>query len=239
MHRSQKLDTHSRIAVPERYWKAGVRRYGFHGLSCESILHKLSDAVPPRLSLAHLGSGCSITAVANGRSVDTSMGLTPTGGIVMATRPGDLDPGIFPHMLRTTNVGPDELEHLLDRQSGMLGLSAFSGDMRQLRETTDNPRAQLAIEVFCRSAKKTIAGFISILGGLDLLVFTAGIGEHDAATRAEICKGLEPFNVAIDPTANRENRPVISASASGSVIRVIETDEDAQIARHTNRLFRS
>lgn len=124
--------------------------------------------------LAHLGSGASITAILNGRSVDTSMGLTPTGGIVMATRTGDLDPGILPHIMRTASVGADEVERLLDRESGLLGISGLTGDMRQLRQAADNARALLAIEMFGRSAKKAIGSFVAILCGLDLLVFTGG-----------------------------------------------------------------
>lgn len=229
----------ARFALPERFWAAGVRRYGFHGLSCESILHTLGDRMPPRIIVAHLGSGSSITAIARGHSVDTSMGLTPTGGIVMATRTGDLDPGIFPHIMRTANLGADQLEHLLDRESGLLALSCFSADMRELRQAAGNPRAQLAIEVFSRSARKVIGSFVAILGGFDLLVFTGGIGEHDAATRAQICDGLEPLGVALDPAANLESRPVISKPESPAQVRVIQTNEDAQIARHTARLFQS
>lgn len=229
----------ARFALPEKFWAAGVRRYGFHGLSCESILHTLGNAVPSRMILAHLGSGSSITAIANGRSVDTSMGLTPTGGIVMATRTGDLDPGIFPHIMRTTSASADQLEHLLDRESGLLALSGFSADMRELRQAAGNPRAQLAIEIFCRSARKAIGSFIAILGGLDLLVFAGGIGEHDPATRAQICEGLEPLGVALDPTANSENRATISKSETPAQARVIQTNEDAQIARHVVRLFQS
>lgn len=229
----------ARFALPEKFWAAGVRRYGFHGLSCESILHTLGDAVPPRMILAHLGSGSSITAIAHGRSVDTSMGLTPTGGIVMATRTGDLDPGIFPHVMRTAHLGPDELETLLDRESGLLALSGFTGDMRELQQASSNPRARLAIEIFSRSARKVIGSFIAILGGLDLLVFTGGIGEHDAPARAQICDGLEALGVALDTSANSENRAVISKSESQGQVRVIQTNEDAQIARHTARLFQS
>jgi acetate kinase len=226
----------SRFALPENFWQAGVRRYGFHGLSCESILHALGSPGPPRMILAHLGSGASITAILNGCSADTTMGLTPTGGIVMATRTGDLDPGVFLHLLRTTRLSPDRLEQLLDRQSGLLALSGFTGDMKRLHQASADPRARLAVEVFSRSARKGIGGLIAILGGLDLLVFTGGIGEHDALVRASICRGLEPFGIALDPAANEQNRETISASASVRV-RVLKTNENAQIARHAYRLL--
>ncbi len=170
----------ARFPLPERFWKAGVRRYGFHGLSCESVLHALGAELGRRTIIAHLGNGASITAVADGVSVDTTMGLTPTGGIVMGTRCGDLDPGVLLHILRTSGCGVDELEKLLNKESGLLGVSGLSSDMRRLHEAGDNPQAKLAIDMFSRSAKKAIASFMGILEGLDLLVFTGGIGEHDA-----------------------------------------------------------
>jgi len=227
----------SHFALPQKFWDAGVRRYGFHGLSCESILQTLGADVPPRMIMAHLGSGASITAIANGASVDTTMGLTPTGGIVMATRTGDLDPGVFLHILRTTGSTAEDLEKLLDKESGLLGLSGISGGMRQLHETHENPAAQLAIEVFCRSAKKAIGGFIAILGGLDLLVFTGGIGEHDSAVRERICSGLEPLGITLDLQKNQSGTQTISADSSRARVYVLESQEDVQIARHTCRLL--
>jgi acetate kinase len=274
----------ARFALPEKFWDAGVRRYGFHGLSCESILHALGESIPPRLVIAHLGNGASITAVSRGASIDTTMGLTPTGGIIMGTRPGDLDPGVVVHILhrardtgaRTDNLkslpgaskavvasgqastkftstgknqksadpGSDEsgrlseLGTLLDKESGLLGISGLASDMRRLRDAAPhNPRARLATEMFARTAKKAIAGYVAILGGLDLLVFTGGIGEHDSAARAEICDGLQSFGVHLDPEANRRSSPEIAASQSAVRIRILPSDEESQIARHVSRLL--
>jgi acetate kinase len=227
----------ARFALPQKFWDAGIRRYGFHGLSCESILYKLGNAVPPRLIIAHLGSGASITAIAGGASVDTTMGLTPTGGIVMSTRSGDLDPGVLLHIIRTHGVEPDNLEKLLDTESGLLGISGISGDMRQLHQLPANRGAAQAIEIFCRTAKKSLGAFIAILGGLDLLVFTGGIGEHDAIARAQICSGLEPLGITLNPQKNQDGLQTISASESRVRVCVMQTDEDEQIARHTYRLL--
>jgi acetate kinase len=229
----------SRFALPDRFWGAGVRRYGFHGLSCESILHKLGADVPPRVIIAHLGSGASITAIADGKSVDTTMGLTPTGGIVMGTRTGDLDPGVLLYILRNTETKVDGLETLLDKESGLRGISGFSSDMRDLDQAaSNNPRARMAIDIFCRTAKKAIGAFIAILGGLELLVFSGGIGEHDAAARAQICSGLDALGISLDAEANQKNLRQISSAASPVKVNVIVSDEDTQIARHTYRLFR-
>src|SRR5580704_5619502 len=227
----------SRFALPKKFWDSGVHRYGFHGLSCESILHSLGTNAPPRIIIAHLGSGASITAVADGASIDTTMGLTPTGGIVMATRTGDLDPGVLLYILRTSGSSAEDIERLLDKQSGLLGISGLSSDMRQLHQAADNPDAQMAVEIFCRSAKKAIGGFTAILGGLDLLVFTGGIGEHDALVRGQICSGLEPFGIILDLQKNKESLEVISGGSSQARVCVLESQEDLQIARHTNRLL--
>lgn len=231
----------ARFPLPENFWQSGIRRYGFHGLSCESILHALAGTIPPRLVIAHLGNGASITAVRDGRSIDTSMGLTPTGGIVMGTRPGDLDPGLLLHILQTHKDDSTqrifELAKLLDKQSGLLGISGLTSDMRQLREAAaKNPRACLAIEMFTRAAKKSIAAYAALLNGVDLLVFTGGIGEHDAATRTEICQGLQCFGLAIDPEANRRNATSIAAARSTVSVNVLPSDEESQIARHVARL---
>ncbi len=233
----------ARFPLPENVWQGGIRRYGFHGISYESILHALGKNIPPRLIIAHLGNGASITAVANGHSVDTSMGLTPTGGIIMGTRPGDLDPGLLVHILQSHKDDATqrvfELSKLLDKQSGLLGISGLSSDMRQLREAAaTNLSAKLAIEMFTRSAKKAIAGYIAILGGLELLVFTGGIGEHDAAARAEICDGLQSFGLVLDPKSNRESAKQIGARESRVQVNVVPSDEEAQIARHVRRLLR-
>jgi acetate kinase len=182
--------------------------------------------------VAHLGNGASVTAIVEGSSVDTTMGLTPTGGIVMGTRPGDLDPGVLLHILRGNGINVERLERLLDKESGLLGISGTSQDMRSLHEATrENPRARLAIEMFARSAKKAIGSYVAVLGGLDLLVFTGGIGEHDAAVREKICEGMECFGVRLDREANQENAGTISSGDSAARVRVLTSDEEAQIAR--------
>jgi acetate kinase len=228
----------SRFALPERFWKEGVRRYGFHGLSCESVLYALGVEALPRMIVAHLGSGASITAIANGASVDTTMGLTPTGGIVMGSRTGDLDPGVLLFILRTAGSKVQDLERLLDKESGLAGISGISGDMRDLHQAAGNPRARMAVEIFCRSAKKAIGAFTAVLGGLDLLVFTGGIGEHDAAVREQICGGLDSLGIALDSEANQKHSRQIHSAASRVKVNVIVSDEDGQIARHTYRLFK-
>ena len=227
----------ARFALPEAFWEGGVRRYGFHGLSCESILHRLGGSVPRNLIVAHLGSGASLTAIANGKSVDTTMGLTPTGGIVMATRTGDLDPGVILHILRKgSNWTTDSLETLVDQVSGLRGLSGRTGGMRELRKHANDPRARMAMEIFCRSAKKAVGSLVAILGGIDLLVFAGGIGENDAESRTQICDGLGVLGIELDADANRNGGPTVSAKNSKAEVRVIPSDEDGQIARITAQL---
>lgn len=228
----------SRFALPGDLWDAGVRRYGFHGLSCESILHDLGRDVPEKIIIAHLGNGASVTAVSSGVSVDNTMGLTPTGGIVMGTRPGDLDPGVFLYMLRATELDAKAMEAMLDRKSGLLGISGISSDMRQLHVSND-PRAKLAVEIFCRSVKKAIGSFMALLGGLDLLVFAGGIGERDPVVREGICSGLEALGIHLDALKNSENPPIISSESSRAIVRVQHSDEEIQIARRTARLLKS
>ncbi len=190
----------------------GIRRYGFHGLSCESIVRQLQPALPARLVIAHLGNGASITAVRDGRSIDTSMGLTPTGGVVMGTRSGDLDPGLLVYLMRETQLDADGLDDLVNRRSGLLGVSGVGSDMRQLRAANTNADATLAIEMFCRSVCKQVAAMAVSLGGIDALVFTGGIGENDALARDTIVRGL--------------------AWMGGFEVHVLPSQEDAQIARH-------
>jgi acetate kinase len=227
----------ARLPIPEKFWDAGVRKYGFHGLSCESIVHAIGPEMPARLIVAHLGNGASVTAIANGHSVDTSMGLTPTGGIVMGTRPGDLDPGVLLHILNTKLADADRLAKLLNKQSGLLGISGLSSDMRTLHEAAGgNARARLATEMFARSAKKTIGSYVAVLGGLDLLVFTGGIGEHDAEVRGKICQGMECFGVRVDREANERSAGTISTADSGVRVRVVTSDEETQMARIVFRL---
>ncbi len=216
---------------------AGIERYGFHGLSCESIVWQLSPDLPARMIIAHLGSGASITAVRDGHSIDTSMGLTPTGGIVMATRSGDLDPGILIYLLREKGFDAARLEDLIDHQSGMLGISGLSSDLRELHKAElSNPDARLAIAMFCLSVAKEIAGMIVALDGVDAIVFTGGIGEHDAAVRAMICRHLEWAGVRLDKGRNEAATDRIDRSDSRCRIRVLPSREDEQIAWHARKL---
>ncbi|SNT30011.1 acetate kinase [Granulicella rosea] len=207
------------LALPLELWAHGVRRYGFHGLSYESIVHKLGDAVPKRLIVAHLGNGCSVCAMTEGKSVDTSMGFTPTGGVVMATRTGDIDPGVLLYLMRTEKLEAEALEVLLNKQSGLLALSGAGSDVRDIEKVADggDARAAMALEVFYRTIAKTIAGYVSVLGGLDGLVFTGGIGEHSERTRRAICERLGFLNVGD--------------------IRALPAEEELQIARHCRRLL--
>ena len=222
------------LALPKELQSEGVQRYGFHGLSYESIVHQLADDLPRRLVVAHLGNGASVTAIDRGRSVDTTMGMTPTGGVIMGTRSGDLDPGVLLYLLRTKNRDVDTLEGLVDHRSGLLGISGVSSDMRRLHEAAaSNADARLAIEMFCYSVCKQVAGMIAALGGVDMLVFTGGIGENDAEVRAKVCDGLTWAGVALDSARDPTARNTIRDAASSCSVKVLVSQEDEQIARHT------
>ena len=221
------------LPLPRELQSEGVQRYGFHGLSCESIVQQLGQDLPDRLVIAHLGNGASVTAVKGGQSIDTSMGLTPTGGVIMGTRCGDLDPGVLVYLARQKKLDAAQLQDLVDHRSGLLGISALSGDMRRLREAAaSNADARLAIQMFCYSVRKQIAAMIAALDGADLLVFTGGIGENDAEARAAICGGLSWLGISVDAARNRSLENPISAPASRCPVRVLRSEEDAQIARH-------
>ena len=221
------------LPIPKELRLEGVHRYGFHGLSCESIVHQLADQLPDRLIVAHLGNGASITAIKAGQSVDTSMGLTPTGGVLMGTRSGDLDPGVLLYLLREKNFTAALLEDLVDHQSGLLGISGLVSDMRQLHEAArSNADAKLAIEMFCYSVRKQLAAMIAVLDGADLIVFTGGIGENDPELRAAICAGLSWHGISLDVTHNSAAKNPISHAESRCQVRVIASQEDEQIARH-------
>ena len=188
------------LPLPRELRALGIERYGFHGLSGESIVRQLGSDLPPRVVIAHLGHGASVTAVAQGASVDTSMGLTPTGGVIMSTRCGDIDPGVLAYVVREHGYDAAQLEALIDQRSGLLGISGLSGDMRELHAAAASTSesgadARLAIAMFCASVRKQIAAMAVVLGGVDLLVFTGGIGENDASTRAFICEGLEVLGI--------------------------------------------
>jgi acetate kinase len=227
----------ARFPLPTEYWNQGIRKYGFHGISCESILHQCHGKVPRRMIIAHLGNGASVTAVVDGKSVDTTMGLTPTGGIIMGTRPGDLDPGLLVHLLRIQGMKADQLEDLLDKKSGLLGISGISSDMRALHESGGSADAALAIEMFCRGITKAIGAFSAIMGGLERLVFTGGIGEHDAAARWQICSQLRFIGIGLDEDANRRGGPVVGECANLVEVLVLQSDEEGQMARHVLRLL--
>ncbi len=217
-------------AIPKEYRDAGVRRYGFHGLSYESVVHALGVDVPERMIAAHLGSGASACALLRGRSVDTSMGVSPTGGFAMSTRTGDLDPGVALLLEREVGrLGADELERVVNKDSGMKAL-ADEADMQTLVARMDAD-AVLAVEVFCRGVAKTVAGFAAVLGGVDLLVFTGGIGEHSAAVRARVCGMLGVVGVRVDAGLNEGLRGAGVISAEGVEVRVMLADENGVIAR--------
>lgn len=226
-----------RFALPGALWDEGVRRYGFHGISYEYIMRTLGNSAPSRIVIAHLGNGASMAAVRDGRPVDTTMGFTPTGGFMMGTRSGDLDPGILVYLAREKNYDGSRVEQLVNHQSGLLGVSGASSDMKVLLETmSSNPAAALAVEMFCYQVRKCVGALTAALGGLDLLVFTAGIGERAAPIRREVCRGLEHLGIRLDDRRNDTHSDVISSPASGCMVRVIPTNEDLMIARHTNRV---
>jgi acetate kinase len=226
------------LPIPKELQGEGIQRYGFHGLSCESIVHQLADDLPDRLVIAHLGNGASITAVKGGKSIDTSMGLTPTGGVIMGTRSGDLDPGVLVYLMREKKFDAAMLEELVDHRSGLLGISGVGSDMRHLHEAaSSNADARLAIRMFCYSVRKQIAAMIAALDGIDLLVFTGGIGENDAKARAAICSGLSWIGIRLDETRNRSTNNPINDPASRSAVRVLASQEDEQIAHHTRALI--
>jgi acetate kinase len=222
------------LPIPLELRSDGILRYGFHGLSCESVVRQLGGALPDRVIVVHLGNGASLTAVKGGQSIDTSMGLTPTGGVIMGTRSGDLDPGVLVYLVREKNLDPAGLEEVVDHRSGLLGISGIDSDMRRLHEvSTSNADARLAIQMFCYSIRKQVAAMIAALNGVDLLVFTGGIGEHDAKVRAEICGGLAWIGVSLDEARNRSASNPINDPASRCSVLVLTSQEDEQIARHT------
>jgi acetate kinase len=226
-------------ALPRRWAESGVIRYGFHGLSCQSIVETLTDQTgsgsgSSRLVVAHLGSGCSMTAIRHGRSQDTTMGFTPTGGLVMATRSGDLDPEVVIYLARHGRQTPSQVSRLMNRRAGLLGVSGTTGDMQDLlRRAKTDRRAREAVELFCYQAQKFLGALTSVLGGLDTLVFTGGIGEHSPEIRRLISEALNPLGGRIDANRNTRNRPIISTRDSRVTIRVIPTDEERVIAAHT------
>jgi acetate kinase len=228
----------TRFPMTRGLWDVGVRRYGFHGLSYEYIVSVLGVQSRGRVIIAHLGNGASLAAVRDGRSVDTTMGFTPTGGFMMGTRSGDLDPGLILYLLREKRYDANQLDEAVNRAAGLLGVSAVSSDMRTLKESRD-PRAELARQMFCYQLRKQIGAMAAVLEGIDTLVFTGGIGEHDANVRWEVCRGLRHLGIEIDRQRNATNGDPISRAGSQCMVRVIPTNEDLVIVRHTRAIMGS
>jgi acetate kinase len=229
--------------LPRRFDAKGVQRYGFHGLSYAYLMEELArvagaEAAQGRVILAHLGSGASLAAVRGGKSIDTSMGFTPTAGLPMATRSGDLDPGLAPYLQRTEHMTAGQFFHLVNHEAGLLGVSETSSDMRDLlAQEAKDVRAAEAVALFCYQTKKWIGAFAAALGGLDTLVFAGGIGENAAPVRARVCEGLGHLGVALSEARNAAHSSVISADSSPTTVRVIHTDEELMIARSVSRLL--
>ncbi|HBR50550.1 MAG TPA: acetate/propionate family kinase [Nitrospira sp.] len=225
------------LPIPRRYEQLGLQRYGFHGLSYAFLMRELErvgtpDEVNGRVILAHLGNGASMTAVKHGKAVDTTMSFTPTSGLPMSRRSGDLDPGLVAYLARTESMSADQFHKMVNTESGLLGVSETSADMRDLlKQEPRDPRAAEAIALFCYQAKKWIGALTAALGGLDTLVFTAGIGEHSPVIRARICDGLEYLDVALDHARNESGESVISKDNGRVTVRVMHTDEESEIAR--------
>lgn len=230
----------STYAIPENLRDRGVKRYGFHGLSCESVVRQMLQhgPLPRRMVIAHLGSGCSVTAVRDGVSIDTTMGLTPTGGVVMGTRPGDMDPGLMLYLLRQKDTTARGVEQMLNHHAGMVALTALPNDMKVVRKAArkGDVAALLALTVFTRSVTKAIGGFAWLMGGVDAIVFTGGIGEHDAETRAEVLAGSE---VSINPELNHAGGTgvrLLTASDTKTAVFAVPAQEDLVIALHVRRM---
>ena len=231
------------LPIPRRYEALGVRRYGFHGLSYAFLMGELArlagvEAAQGRVVLAHLGNGASLAAVYRGKPMDTSMSFTPTAGVPMSTRSGDLDPGLVWYLARTEQMSAKQFNEMVNFQSGLLGVSETSSDMRDLLDhETQDVRAAEAVALFCYQVKKWIGAFVAALGGLDTLVFAGGIGENAPVVRARICEGLEFLGIELEEKRNAANAGVISASASRASVRVIRTDEELMIAKTVCRVL--
>jgi acetate kinase len=232
------------LPIPRRYEALGVRRYGFHGLSYAFLMKELArldgaEAAQGRIILTHLGNGASLAAVHDGRSVDTSMSFTPTAGVPMSTRSGDLDPGLVGYLARTEQMSAKQFEEMVNFHSGLLGISETSSDMRDLMESERRDvRAAEAVALFCYQVKKWIGAFAAALGGLDTLVFAGGIGENAPSVRSRICDGLRFLGIELNQRHNEENAPLISLDAARVEVRVIHTDEELMIARSVTELLK-
>jgi acetate kinase len=230
--------------LPKSLSIEGLRRYGFHGLSYEYIIQELvkvagAPAASGKLIIAHLGNGASMAAINGGRSLDTTMGLTPAGGLVMSTRVGDLDPGVIVYLLQEKGMTPAEVNNLINHQAGLLGISGISGDMHDLlAQEGTQADARLAVEIFCYQARKFVGALAAALSGLDTLIFTGGIGENSAIIRERICAPLRFLGIRLDKGLNKGNFPVISRIDSQVTVRVMKTNEELMIARHTRDLVK-
>jgi acetate kinase len=231
-------------ALPRSLWREGLTRFGFHGLSYEYILSDLkneagSEIAGGRVIIAHLGNGASLAAIHGGQCVDTTMGFTPTGGLMMGTRSGDLDPGVLIYLLQEKGWSPSVLGDMLNRRSGLLGVSGVSGDMKDLlQRRSEDPHAAEAVDLFCYQARKFLGSLVSVMGGMDTLVFTGGIGEKASFIRWRICGDLGFLGIDLDPVRNEAHAPVISRDESTTTVRVMETNEELMVARHTRDLLR-
>ena len=231
------------LPMPRRYYNAGIRRYGFHGLSYAYLMEELqriggNEVAQGKVILAHLGSGASLAAVKDGKSIDTSMGFTPASGLVMGTRTGDLDPGVAWYLMQSEKISTKQFNHLINYESGLLGISETSSDMRELMKIKDtDDRAAEAVDLFCYQAKKWIGSFAAALGGIDTLVFSGGIGENAAEIRQCICDGMKFMGIELDNTRNTKNESIISADTSNVTIRVIKTNEELMICRMVCRVL--
>jgi acetate kinase len=228
------------LPIPRHFDAMGIRRYGFHGLSYAYLMEKLNNVEDPktahgRVILAHLGNGASMAAVKDGKSIDTSMGFTPAAGLMMGTRPGDLDPGVAWYLMQSEHMTPEQFNNLINKDSGLLGVSEISSDMRDLlRQEKNDVRAAEAIALFCYQVKKWIGAFTAVLGGLDILVFSGGIGESAPVIRSRICEGLGFLGINLEENRNVANKSIISKDATPVTVRVIHTDEEWIIAKTVN-----
>ena len=233
----------SLLPIPRRYAAAGVRRYGFHGLSYQFLMEELARLEDPaatkgRVILAHLGNGASLAAVRDGRCIDTSMGFTPASGLVMGSRSGDVDPGLVSYLARTEQISAAQFQDMMNHASGLLGISETSSDLRDLLTVElEDARAAEAVALFCYQARKWTGSFAAALGGLDTLVFAGGIGENSADVRERICTELGFLGIELDEGRNATNASLISTDASRVGVRVIRTDEELMIARSTLRVL--
>jgi acetate kinase len=233
------------LPIPRRYDKMGVQRYGFHGLSCAYVMRELQRIGLPheangRVIIAHLGNGASLTAVHKGSSIDTTMSFTPAAGLPMSRRSGDVDPGLVSYLARTEGMTVEQFHNMVNRESGLLGISETSPDMRDLLACEERDvRAAEAVALFCYHAKKGIGAFAAALGGLDTLVFTGGIGENSGIVRSRICAGLDYLAVVLDDERNRSGEAIVSVPGTEATVRIMHTDEESEIARSVIELLDS